>query len=131
MMPPKRGAPPRLGPTTDECDFAADLLQIASSLTLDAISDCNFAAREDDLAPPEGRGRKARAARHPGEGEMAAGCTRCEVAGRPLTPALSPHPRAIVRKISSAVGLRPCVRIVARGGRGSMVTGVHRSAVAQ
>src|SRR5215469_8701500 len=91
MMPPKRGAPPRLGPTTDECDFAADLLQIASLLTLNAISDCNFAAREDHLAPRAGRGRKARAARHPGEGEMAAGCSRCEVASRPLTPTLSPQ----------------------------------------
>src|SRR5215467_2840176 len=91
MMPPKRGAPPRLGPTTDECDFAADLLQIASSLTIHAIVDCNFAAREDHLAPRAGRGRKARAARHPGEGEMAAGGSRCEVAGRPLTPTLSPQ----------------------------------------
>src|SRR5215468_245152 len=90
-MPPKRGAPPRPGPTTDRGNPAADLLQIANSLTIDAIYDCNFAAREDDLAARAGRGRKARAARHPGEGEMAAGCSRCEVVGRPLTPTLSPQ----------------------------------------
>src|SRR6516162_6691987 len=108
MMPPKRGALPRPGPTTDRGNPAADLLQIASSLTIPAIVDCNFAAREDHLAPRAGRGRKARAARHPGEGEMAAGSSRCEIAGRPPTPTLSPQ-----------------------AGRGSMVTGVHRSTLAQ
>src|SRR5215472_13036874 len=106
MMPPKRGAPPRPGPTTDRGNPAADLLQIANPLTIDAIDDCNFAAREDDLASRAGRGRKARTARHPGKGEMAAGCSHCEVAGR--SPNSSPRiPGAIVRKISSAAGPRP------------------------
>src|SRR5215470_1583527 len=84
-MPPKRGAPPRPGPTTDRGNPAADLLQIASSLTIHAIVDCNFAAREDHLAPRAGRGRKARAARLRVRGRRAR--LKCgAVAGRPLTP---------------------------------------------
>src|SRR5215472_4329649 len=59
-MPPKRGAPPRPGPTTDRGNPAADLLQIATSLIIHAIVDCNFAAREDHLAPRAGEvGRRA------------------------------------------------------------------------
>src|SRR5215469_9883126 len=69
-MPPKGGAPPRPGPTTDRGNPAADLLQIVTLLIIHAIDGCNFAALEDHLALRAGRGRKARAARHPGEGEL-------------------------------------------------------------
>src|SRR5215469_14484929 len=114
MMPPKRGAPPRLGPTTDECDFAADLLQIASSLTLDAISDCNFAAREDHLAPRAGRGRKARAARHPGEGQTGAAEMWC---GRGPAPHPGPLPAGRAREGSFTwAAVRPTFRGPARRG---------------
>src|SRR5215469_11544413 len=41
-MPPKQGAPPRPGPTTDRGNPAADLLQIASSLIIDTTADCNL-----------------------------------------------------------------------------------------
>jgi len=102
-MLPRRGEPDRPGPTTDRGNPAADLLQIASSLIIDTTADCNFAAREDHLAPRAGRGRKARAARHPGEGQMAAGCSRCKVAGRPLTP---PAPRKQGEGVPSLSGLR-------------------------
>src|SRR5215472_857439 len=43
------------------------------------------------LSPPAGRGRKARPARLPGEGQTSPDLLRPRVASRPLTPTLSPQ----------------------------------------